>query len=561
MRQRIILAASLSIAMLACGGCGQGGSGNEKAAAAPPSAQAPTDKTPPGDWPAYNRTLAGDRFSPLAQIDKSNVAKLQSVCSYTLPEVSALQTGPIVIAGTMYFTTETRSYAIDAASCAAKWVVERPLEKPSALAVHRGFAYADGRLFRGTSDAHVLALDAQDGHTLWDHEIAVKTPGMTMPMAPIAANGLVFIGNAGGDQTGVTGHVYALDAKDGHTVWRFDVVPSSGPARETWPNADTLPITGGAFWTSFTLDADNGVLYVPAGNPAPDFDAEARGGDNLYANSIIALDSATGQLLGYDQIVKRDTHDWDVNSPPALATTKAGRAVVASANKDGLLSVLDRSRLASAVIIVASPASDSDLGNMLPILYQSATTTRENVDVPLSRTAPVRFCPGIQGGNEWNGAAFDPARNAFYVGAVDWCATVQLLEEPVAPAPGEIWFGSKGQSIQGPPEQAKGWLTAFDADTGAVRWKFAAPAPVLAGVTPTAGGVVFSADLGGHLRAFDADTGNVLWELDVGQSIGGGIVSYSAGGRQLVAVASGMKSRIWPGSTDQSRIQVFGVQP
>ncbi len=562
MRERIVLAAALPIAMLACGGCGQGGgSASGTAASATPTASAapaasPTDKTPPGDWPAYNRTVSGDRFSPLAEIDRGNVAKLQSVCNYTLPEVSALQTGPLVIAGTMYFTTETRSYAIDAASCEARWVVERPLDKPSALAVHRGFAYSDGRLFRGTSDAHVLALDAKDGHTIWDHDIAVKTPGMTMPMAPIAANGLVFIGNAGGDQTGVTGHVYALDAKDGHTVWRFDVVPSSGPVRETWPNADTLPITGGAFWTSFTLDADNGVLYVPAGNPAPDFDAESRGGDNLYANSVIALDSETGQLLGYNQVVKRDTHDWDVNSPPALATTKAGRAIVASANKDGLLSVLDRSRLTSGKTASAAAA---DLGNALPIVYQSPTTTRENVDVPLSRTAPVRFCPGIQGGNEWNGAAFDPARNALYVGAVDWCATVQLLPEPVAPAPGEIWFGSAAGNIQGPSSEAKGWLTAFDADTGAVRWKFAAPAPVLAGVTPTGGGLVFSADLGGHLRAFDADTGKVLWALDVGQSIGGGIVSYSAGGRQLVAVASGMKSRIWPGATDQSRIQIFGL--
>ena len=562
MRQRIILAASLPIAMLACGGCGQGAgsNGGEKAALAAPaaskSAPAGTDKTPPGDWPAYNRTLLGDRFSPLAQIDKSNVDKLQAVCSYRLPEVSALQTGPLVVAGTMYFTTETRSYAIDASSCEAKWVVERPLDKPSALAVHRGFAFSDGRLFRGTSDAHVLALDANDGHTIWDHEISVKTPGMTMPMAPIAANGLVFIGNAGGDQTGVTGHVYALNAKDGHTVWRFDVVPASGPARETWPNADTLPITGGAFWTSFTLDADNGVLYVPAGNPAPDFDAEARGGDNLYANSVIALDSETGQLLGYNQVVKRDTHDWDVNSPPALATTKSGRAIVASANKDGLLSVLDRTRLASGK---TASADGADLGNVLPIVYQSPTTTRENVDVPLSRTAPVRFCPGIQGGNEWNGAAFDPGRNALYVGAVDWCATVQLMTAPVAPAAGAIWFGSVGTNIQGPSSEAKGWLTAFDADTGAVRWKFAAPAPVLAGVTPTGGGLVFSADLAGHLRAFDADTGKVLWALDIGQSIGGGIVSYSAGGRQLVAVASGMKSMIWPGATDQSRIQVFGV--
>jgi len=558
MRSRILLA--VVFVSLVSAGCGQRSSSDPAARSAPaaavPAAASRAEQTAPGDWPSYNRTLAGDRFSPLAEIDRGNVARLQAACSYTLPEVSALQTGMVVVAGTLYFTTETRSYAIDAASCEAKWVIERPLEKPSALAVHRGFAYANGRLFRGTSDAHVLALDAADGHTIWDKEIDVNVPGLTMPMAPIAANGLVFIGNAGGDQTGVTGHVYAFDQNDGKVVWRFDVVPASGPARATWPNAERLPITGGAFWTSFTYDAEHGVLYVPAGNPAPDFDAEARGGDNLYANSIIALDAASGRMLGYNQVVKRDAHDWDVNSPPTLATTKSGRAIVASANKDGLLSVLDRTRLASGLPAVPSEA---ELGSVLPIVYQAATTTRENVEVPLSRTAPVRFCPGIQGGNEWNGAAFDPQRNALYVGAVDWCATVQLAPEPVAPALGQIWFGSVGANIQGPPAEAKGWLTAFDADTGAVRWKFAAPAPVLAGVTPTAGGVVFSADLSGHIRAFDAESGAVLWEVDAGQAIGGGIVSYSAGGRQLVAVASGMKSRIWPGSAEQSRIQVFGL--
>jgi len=376
-------------------------------------------------------------------------------------------------------------------------------------------------------------------------------------MAPIAANGMVFIGNAGGDQTGVTGHVYALDAKDGHVVWRFDVVPATGPARATWPNAGKYPITGGAFWTSFTFDAPANVLYVPAGNPAPDFDVEARGGDNLYANSIIAIDAATGRLLGYNQVVKNDNHDWDVNSPPALATTKGGRRIIASANKDGQLSVLDRSRLAGGV--PKSPAG-ADPGTLLPLLYQMPTTIRENVEVPLSREQPVRFCPGIQGGNEWNGAAYHPALNTLFVGAVDWCATAQLERTPTPPAAGQIWFGSQGRPAQDPPEKAKGWLTAFDADTGMVRWKFAAPTPVLAGVTPTAGGLVFSADLGGTLRAFDAEKGSVLWQFDTKQSIGGGIVTSSAGGRQLVAVASGMKALIWPGAADQSRIQVFGLK-
>ena len=506
-----------------------------------------------GDWPAYNRTLAGDRFSPLDEINRGNVAQLTAVCSYTLPEVSALQTGPIVVAGTLYFTTETRSYAVDAATCAEKWKVERPVERPSPLGVHRGFAYLDGRLFRGTSDAHVLALDAKDGHTLWDREIDAKAPGATMPMAPIAANGLVFIGHAGGDQTGVAGHAYALDATDGHVVWKFDVVPNDPAVRSTWPNAARYPITGGAFWTSFTLDTERGVLYLPAGNAAPDFDVEARGGDNLYTNSIIALDAATGRLLGYNQLVKHDNHDWDVNSPPALATTARPARVVASANKDGLLSVLDRGGLASGA------AAAGDLSARLPTLFQAPTTTRENVEVPLSRTAPVRFCPGIQGGNEWNGAAFHPGLNTLFTGSVDWCATVQLQQEVVVPEPGAIWFGSTNNNIQGPPSEAKGWVTAFDADTGAIRWKFAAPAPVLAGVTPTAGGVVFSADLHGELRAFDAESGAVLWQLATGQSIGGGIVSYSVGGKQRVAVASGMKSVIWPGTADQSRIQIFGL--
>lgn len=508
------------------------------------------------DWPVYNRTLTGDRFSPLAEIDRSNVARLEAICTYTLPEVTSLQTGPIVLGGTMFFTTDTISYAIDASTCAEKWKQVRHSPTPSALAVNRGFAYLDGRLFRGTSDAHVLAMDPGDGRVLWDHEIDAKAPGMTIPMAPIAANGLVYIGNAGGDQVGITGHVYALDAKDGDVVWKFDVVPDSGPARATWTNPK-LPVSGGAFWTSFTLDSLAGILYVPAGNPAPDFDVEVRTGDNLYSNSVIALDAATGRMLAYNQLVKRDAHDWDVDSPPALVTTRAGRAIVASANKDGQLSVLDRSKLSRDTSARGDPAT------ALPLLYQVPTTTRMNVDVPLSRDSIVRFCPGITGGSEWNGAAFSAASNTIFVGAVDWCANVRLepANTPV-PAAGQQWLaeGNPFPEIADPPAKAKGWLTAFDAESGAVRWKYAAPSPILAGVTPTAGGLVFGADMRGTLFALDADSGRVLWSTDTGQSTGGGVISYAAGGRQLIGVASGMKSTTWPGAANQSRIRVYGLR-
>jgi PQQ-dependent dehydrogenase (methanol/ethanol family) len=510
-----------------------------------------------GDWLTYNRTLAGDRFSPLTEIDRTNVAQLKQICAYELPEVTSLQTGPIVIGGTMYFTTDTISYAINGSTCALRWSTVRHSPTPSSLGVNRGLAYMNGRLFRGTSDAHVVAMDAKDGTPLWDVQLDIAGPGVTLPMAPIASNGLVFIGNAGGDIVGVTGHVYALDASDGHTVWRFDAVPASGPARATWNLAPNHPASGAAFWTSFTLDEPNGLLYVPAGNPAPDFDISLRRGGNLYSNSVIALDAAKGNLVAYNQIVKNDSHDWDVDSPPALLTTKSGRAVIASSNKDGVLSVLDRSQLSRAT-------RATNAGTAMPLLWQNPTTTRSNVDTPLSRDHKTHFCPGIQGGTEWNGAAFDPNLNTVYAGAVDWCGSVQLAKDSAAPAPppGQYWFGSETplKDILDPPDQAKGWLTAFDADNGAVKWKFAAPKPILAAVTPTAGGIVLTADMGGTLYAFDSSNGNVIWNLATGQSIGGGIVTYMAGGRQLVGVASGMKSPVWPGGAQSSRIVVYGLR-
>ncbi len=524
-------------------------------AACAEAANAAPSAVPAADWPAYNRTLAGDRYSPLAQITTANVAQLTLRCAYTLPEVVAFQTGPLVVNGTLYFTTFEGSYAIDAATCTEKWTRHDKSGGPPGLAVNRGFAYLDGRLYRGTADAHVVALDAADGHVLWDRALEVEGPGISIPMAPIAANGRVYVGNAGGDTVGVTGHVYALDARDGHLIWRFDVVPEHGHARATWTNP-RLPVSGGAFWTSFTLDEAKDVLYVPAGNPAPDFDTLDRTGEDLYADSVIAIDAANGRLLGYNQLVKHDSHDWDVDSAPTLATTRTGRRIIASANKDGLLSILDRSK-------VGRSASATDArAPIIPLLSQTPTTTRENADTPLSREHPAHFCPGMGGGTEWNGAAFSPRTDSLFVGAVDLCAHVQLVRELTVPSPGHVWFGSSGSMAEmtDPPDSARGWLTAFDAENGHVRWKFKAPHPIVAGVTPTGGDLVFAADLGGDVFAFDQRDGRVLWQTSAGQSIGGGLVVYQAGGRQLLGIASGMKSFAWPGAADKSRVLVYGLR-
>jgi alcohol dehydrogenase (cytochrome c) len=531
----------LTVALMALAACA------ERVSAAPPAQEA--------DWPAYNRTLAGDRYSPLAEITTANVGQLTLRCAFTLPELVSFQTGPLVVGGTMYFTTFEGSYAIDASTCMEKWSRHTKSAGPPGLAVNRGFAYLDGRLFRGTADAHVIALDVADGHLLWDRALQVQGPGISIPMAPIATNGRVYVGNAGGDTVGVTGHVYALDARDGHLIWRFDVVPKQGHARSTWTNP-RLPVSGGAFWTSFTLDEAKGILYVPAGNPAPDFDSLDRTGEDLYADSVIALDATSGRLLAYNQLVKHDSHDWDVDSSPTLATTRAGRRIIASANKDGLLSILDRSRIERAV------AASGDEVPIIPLLSQTPTTTRENVDVPLSREHPVHFCPGMGGGVEWNGAAFSPRTDSLFVGAVDLCAHVQLVRELKVPAAGEVWFGTSGgmNEMVDPPGTARGWVTAFDAENGRVRWKFQAPHPVVAGVTPTGGDLVFAADRGGDVFALDQKSGRVLWQSSTGQSIGGGLVVYRAGGHELLGVASGMKSLGGPVSADKSRILIYGLK-
>jgi len=504
------------------------------------------------DWPTYNRSYAGDRFSPLNEITPANAAQMRQVCVFDTGEQVSFETGPLVVSGVMYVTSDRTTYALDASNCVLRWKQTHSYP-PTSLGVNRGAAYDAGRLFRGVGPGHVIALDAADGKTAWDVDLTPSLPGVTVPMAPVAWNGLVFVGNAGGDNFGVTGHVWALDQKDGHTVWRFDVVPETGPVRDTWRNAAGGPVTGGAFWTTFGLDAQAGVLFVPAGNPAPDFVPDARPGDNLYSNSVIALDTKTGGVLGYNQIVKHDTHDWDVSSGPVVLITRGGQRLIASANKDGLLTTLDRTSLPKTSTAAIAPT--------MKLVWQAATTTRDNIDASLAPGTPVRFCPGAQGGTEWNGPAFDRTSNLLYVGATDWCTTVNALPAAnVGGRAGGPWSGTaQGFGVMDPVEKRQGWITAFDADRGSVAWKYRSTMPVLGGVTPTAGGVVFAGELNGDAIALDSKSGAVVWRQPTANAIGGGVITYRAGGKQLVAVAAGFKTRVWPVPSESNRIIVFGL--
>jgi PQQ-dependent dehydrogenase (methanol/ethanol family) len=535
-------------------------------------AQTPHAQTPDGDWTTFNRTYGGERFSPLKEITTDNVGELRPVCTYDTGETVAFQTGPLVVNGVMYFTTFKNTYAIDAGTCALKWKREIGSDDPAkgkGLRVNRGLGYLNGRLFRGANDGRVYAIDAESGKTLWGVAIADPARGESVPMAPVAWNGTVFVGNAGGDNFAVTGRVYGLDAETGKQVWRFDTVPETGPAAATWPkkSADNPP-AGGAMWTTFSLDTSAGVLYVTTGNAAPNFAKQLRPGENLYTTSVVALDAKTGGLLGYIQPTTGDIHDWDMAAAPALITTHAGRKLAATAGKDGLLYGIDRGGLDQSIGGGSQGngnTSDSKQGaagqNSLVVRYQTPFTTRYNTSAPLTSERPTRFCPGSQGGAVWNGPAYYPELNLIFVPAVDWCTTVKLV--PVETLRGQIgkpWTGALGGGFgqQDPKERWRGWVTAVDADTGRVRWKYQSSAPHLAAVTPTAGGLVFAANLVGEVFAFDARTGRVLWRDRI-EPNGGGVVSYSAGGRQRIAFASGMKSPLWPVSSKSSRVVVYGL--
>jgi alcohol dehydrogenase (cytochrome c) len=504
------------------------------------------------DWPSYNRTLTSERFAPQAEITGANVARLTVLCSYDTQDQLSFQTGPLIIAGTLYGTTDTDTFALDATNCRERWRVHENAQTP--FRTNRGLAYLDGHLFRGLQDGRVVAYDAASGRRLWESRIADDKKGESVPAAPIAWSGLVFIGNAGGDSYGVKGRMYALDAASGKVVWEFYLVPretatpgnasSAASHDSSWGNEASVPITGGATWSSYSLDPLNGLLYVPGGNPGPDFVTAVRPGDNLYANSVVVLDARTGTYRDHYLITPKDFHDWDVSSAPALITTRNKQPRLLEAPKDGHLYGYD---LASGKLAFRTPI-----------------TTVENADAPLTEKG-TRFCPGTQGGSEWNGPAYDPDTNLAFTGSVDWCTTVTLKPQATASTgkPGQPWTGATEPDIFGkfdPPSQFGGWLSATDADSGVIRWRMKTPAPVLSAVTPTAGGLVFFGDLGGNMYALDKTSGKKLWSTKFDGAVAGGVVGYSAGGRQRIAVAAGAVSPIWPAPKVNARIVVLGLK-
>jgi alcohol dehydrogenase (cytochrome c) len=480
------------------------------------------------NWLYASHDYAGTRFVDLKQITTSNAKNLRPACLYRSGQTASMQTNPLVYDGVMYLSFGRMTVAIDAATCRERWTSTWQPKGHEVSPANRGVAIKDGILIRGTADGYLLALDMGDGSLLWSREVASATSGQYLSMPPLIYGDLVIVGPAGGD-FGAKNWVGAFRLDNGEPVWRFNLIPDPGePGAETWKNQEALKHGGGSLWTPLSLDIKAGIVYLPVGNPAPDFYGEVRPGDNLYTNSLVALDVHSGKLLWYRQFIPHDVHDADLSQvSPLFSTTIDGARhdVISVSGKDGLLRLLDR--------------------NSHDQFYEVAITTRENFTAPPT-VEGIRRCPGVFGGMEWNGPAYDPGSDTLFVAAVDWCGIFHKFEQAPPIMQGKHYFG--GSVASDPQEKAKGWLTAFDAATGRERWKYASSTPLVAGVTATSGGVLFTGDLNNDFLALDAQTGEVLYRFDTGGSIGGGVITYMRNSKQYVATASGTVSAFFGGS-------------
>jgi alcohol dehydrogenase (cytochrome c) len=490
------------------------------------------EATPGSQWLSNNNHLDGQRFSPLKEITPANASQLHEVCRVQIDGPTTFHAGLVVVDGVIYTNTALETVAIDAATCSVHWKHSYEPEEARYSPSSRGLAVLNGRVFRGTGDARLLALDAADGKLLWKTVIGSPRVGESATAAPLAWGGVVYMAIAG-SELGARGRVMAYDAQTGRELWRFNTIPmGKETGAETWKRPKTAKTGGGGVWGSLSLDVTTGELFVPVGNPWPDIDKAYRPGSNLFTDSIVSLDARTGALLWWHQVTPEDWEDKDLVAAPVVYRDSHARDLLVFAGKDGYVRAIDRDTHQEVfhtpvTTIVTSPATPS--------------------------TSGIRTCPGYAGGVEWNGPALDRLNNTLVTGSVDVCFMVKLGTTKYSST--EANFGGTVE----PDGPATGWVTAVDAETGQVRWKYHADKPVVAGVTPTAGDVTFTGDLDGNLLVFNSKTGELVNKVKTGGALAGGVVTYEAAGKQYVAFASGNVSRNAFGALGVPSVVIMGV--
>lgn len=503
----------------------------------------------PHNWLTYYGAYDGQRYSPLAQIQRGNVARLRPAWTFQFgqiglaatPATYAFEAAPIVVDGVMFVSGwDGYVWALDAATGRELWRYkhEIPLDTPLCCGnVNRGVAVARGRVFLATQNGHLVALDARSGRPVWQQAFADVRAGESATLAPLVVKDLVLVGSSGAE-FGVRGHIDAFDVESGRRAWRRYNVPAPGePGSETWP-ADGVAWArgGGSAWITGTYDPELDLVYWGTGNPSPDFDGAVREGANLYTSSVVALDPDDGSLRWHYQWTPHDVWDYDGNNENILLDLD-GRKLLAHFDKNGFLFVLDR--------------RDGRLVRVAP--FARATWGRIDASGAVHVAQPpteagVEICPGPAGAKEWTHAAYSPRTRLLYVPVIEACATFRLERGEFRE--GLPYWGGEAH-VRGPHW---GHVKAFDPATGREAWSWRSEVPMVSSLLATAGDLVFAGAPTGELHAFDARTGAVLWTYQTGSGLHGNPVSYAVGGRQYVAVPAG-----WGGWVEGFAPEMFGA--
>ena len=481
------------------------------------------------NWLTYAGDYAGRRFSPLKQITSHNAAALVPAWVYHVDGATHLEATPLVYDGIMYVTNSNELHALDARTGRLIWEYRDPLAKRSD--VNRGAAILGDSVFFVTSDAHLVALNRKTGGALWDREYADTARGQFATLAPLAIKDRVIVGVSGGD-SGMRGFVAAFSAATGNELWRFWTVPAKGqPGAETWGAMG--PAWGGAAtWLSGTYDPELNLLYWTTGNPWPDFYGGSRRGDNLYSDSVLALDANTGKLKWYFQFTPHDTHDWDAQSWPVLLDAVYQghpRKLLVHPNRNGYLYLLDRT---TGQFLRATPFVER-LNWTRGIDAQGRPIPNPGMEPTPSGT---RVCPSVRGAANWMSSSYDPVTGLLYVPTLEQCDVYSSSAR--TPEPMQNFAGTGAEGISKDP--GKFYLRALDPRTGEKRWEYpmTGRGEMWAGTVATAGGLVFFGDDNGQLVAVDAATGRDLWHYNLGQNITASPITFMADGRQYVAIAA-----------------------
>jgi len=472
------------------------------------------------NWLLHGRTYDNQRYSPLKQITAENVDSLNLVALVQTGMTASFEATPVVVHGVMYLTTPVVNrkmmiLAVNAATGERLWDVTYNLGAFQICCgpVNRGVAVGYGKVYVVTLDDHLLALNAADGQTVWDSIIVSSKDGYSETLAPQIYDGMVIVGSAGGEWA-LRGFVAAYDAGTGQQRWRWMSTDPKTYSGDSWQGG------GGMVWTTPAIDPKLGLLVFSTGNPNPDLDGTIRRGDNLYTDSIVALDVHSGELKWYYQEVKHDVWDYDAVSNVVLFDVHQNGETIpaaAEAGKVGWVFILDRR---TGALIRRSDPYVMMSKNMF------STPTAAGVDM----------LPGANGGAEWSPPAYSPQTHYLYILAMD--QLMRFTTKPAVSAPGLIRLGSAFTNVA-PGAIQDGPFVALDVETGKIAWQYKAPQPLIGGALATAGNLVFMGEGNGWFDAFNATSGKLVWRYNLGAGVNAPPITYRVNGEQYIAVAAG----------------------